>query len=59
LSSPYSPSEPLLTKHDVAHFDCGSDAQATWLRRHALQSQAGGMSRVFVVRRLADDRVVG
>jgi GNAT superfamily N-acetyltransferase len=59
VSSRYSPVENLETKHDVAEFDCGSDAQTTWLRRHALQSQGGGMSRVFVVRRLSDDKVVG
>lgn len=59
MSSRYSPVENLETKHDVAEFDCGSDAQTTWLRRHALQSQGGGMSRVFVVRRLSDDKVVG
>jgi GNAT superfamily N-acetyltransferase len=59
VSSRYSPVENLETKHDVDEFDCGSDAQTTWLKRHALQSQAGGMSRVFVVRRLSDDKVVG
>jgi GNAT superfamily N-acetyltransferase len=55
----YSPVEDLGPKHDLAAFDCGSDAQTTWLRRHALQSQSGGMSRVFVVRRLDGDKVVG
>jgi GNAT superfamily N-acetyltransferase len=59
VSSQYSPVENLETKHDVGEFDCGSDAQTTWLRRHAAQSQAGGTSRVFVVRRLSDDKVVG
>ena len=59
MSSRFSPVENLEAKHLVAEFDCGSDAQTTWLRRHALQSQAGGMSRVFVVRRLSDDKVVG
>lgn len=59
MSSRYSPVENLEAKHDAAEFDCGSDAQTTWLRRHALQSQGGGMSRVFVVRRLSDDKVVG
>jgi GNAT superfamily N-acetyltransferase len=59
LSPTFSPVVALEAKHEVAAFDCGSDAQTTWLRRHALQSQAGGMSRVFVVRRLADDKVVG
>jgi GNAT superfamily N-acetyltransferase len=59
VSSPFSSIEALEPKHEVADFDCGSDAQSAWLRRHALQSQAGGMSRVFVVRRLSDDKVVG
>jgi GNAT superfamily N-acetyltransferase len=59
VSSRFGPVETLDTKHEVADFDCGSDAQTTWLRRHALQSQAGGMNRVSVVRRLSDDKVVG
>ena len=59
MSSRYSSVEELTPEHAVDEFDCGSDAQTTWLRRHALQSHLGGMSRVFVVRRLSDDRVVG
>jgi GNAT superfamily N-acetyltransferase len=59
LSGRYGPVEGLDPKHVVAEFDCGSDAQTTWLKRHGLQSQSGGMSRVFVVRRLSDDKVVG
>ena len=59
MSSPFAPVERLDAKHDVDDFDCGSDAQTTWLRRHAMQSQSSGMSRVFVVRRLRDDQVVG
>jgi len=59
VSSRYSPVEKLETKHDVGEFDCGSDAQTIWVKRRALESQAGGMSRVFVVRRLSDDKVVG
>jgi GNAT superfamily N-acetyltransferase len=59
VTSRFSPVEDLGAKHLVSDFDCGSDAQTTWLRRHAVQSQAGGMSRVFVVRRLSDDKVVG
>lgn len=50
----------LLEPHDkVDAFDCGSDAETIWLRRHALQAQASGTSRVYVVRRLSDDQVVG
>lgn len=59
MSADLSPVEPLEAKHEIADFDCGSDAQTSWLRRHALQSQSGGMSRVFVVRRRQDDKVVG
>lgn len=59
MNQRYSPVETLANKHDVTEFDCGSDARTTWLKRHALQSQAGGMSRVFAVRRLSDDKVVG
>lgn len=55
----YSAVESLAAGHSTDAFDCGSDAQTTWLRRHAVQSHLGGMSRVFVVRRLDDDRVVG
>jgi GNAT superfamily N-acetyltransferase len=58
LSPRYSSVEELNPQHRVDTFDCGSDAQTTWLRRHALQSHFGGMSRVFVVRRASDDLVV-
>lgn len=51
--------EELGPDHRVDEFDCGSDAQTVWLREHALQSQASRMSKVYVVKRLADDRVVG
>lgn len=56
---PYSGVEELAAHHDIGNFDCGSDAQTECLREHALQSHRGGMSRVFVVRRLSDDIVVG
>lgn len=59
MSSRLSAAEHLTSDHLVADFDCGSAAQTIWLRRHALQSQRGGTSRVFVVRRLADAKVVG
>ena len=54
----FSEVEDLTQKHLLDSFDCGSDAQTSWLREHAVQSHFGGMSRVFVVRRLDDDRVV-
>jgi GNAT superfamily N-acetyltransferase len=40
---------PLAREHETATFDCGSDAQTEWLRRHALQAQQSGSSRVYVV----------
>lgn len=51
--------EPLDRAHVIAEFDCGSPAQTDWLRRHALQAHASGISRVYVVRELSTDRVVG
>lgn len=51
--------EQLTPDHRLGDFDCGSDAQTAWLHEYALQSQAGGMAKVYVLRRLADDRVVG
>ncbi len=55
----YSAVELLEPHYKVDVFECGSDAETIWLRRHALQAQAGGTSRVYVVRRLSDDQVVG
>jgi GNAT superfamily N-acetyltransferase len=59
VTSRYGSVEELTATHAVDGFDCGSEAQTTWLRTHALQSHLGGMSRVFVVSRRADNRVVG
>lgn len=59
MSVRYNSVQELASKHAIDVFDCGSDAQTTWLRKHALQSHQAGMSRVFVVTPQADDRVVG
>jgi GNAT superfamily N-acetyltransferase len=40
--------EPISPEHDVAEFDCGSDAQTIWLRDHALQAARADSSRVYV-----------
>src|SRR3990172_1788029 len=40
-------------------FDCGSEAQTNWLRRHALQAQAAETSAVYVVSLARSRRVVG
>jgi hypothetical protein len=45
--------------HDVSDFDCGSVAQTTWLRRHALAAQAANSARTYVVRHAGTRTVVG
>ena len=44
----FDPVVALAPDHDTAAFDCGSEAQTTWLRRHALQAQQADTARVFV-----------
>jgi GNAT superfamily N-acetyltransferase len=57
--SPYDPIEPLASDHDVASFDCGSEAQTDWLRRHAYQAHKSDTSKVYVVCRRRTRLVVG
>lgn len=45
--------------HDVEAFDCGSEAQTSWLRRHALQAQQADTARVFAVCYRGTNRVAG
>lgn len=59
MAGEYSETERIQPTHDVSDFDCGSDAQTTWLREHALQADGSSDTRVFVVRRLADNHIVG
>jgi GNAT superfamily N-acetyltransferase len=49
--------ELLTAEHVFSSFDCGTPSLDDWLRRRALQNQASGASRTFVV--CDDDRVVG
>lgn len=51
--------EPLSRDHRTQDFDCGSAAQSEWLQRYALQAHASGGSRVYVVRDLSSESVVG
>jgi GNAT superfamily N-acetyltransferase len=46
-------------RHDVSAFDCGSDAQTTWLRRVARTAQVARTAVVYVVTPEGEDRVVG
>jgi len=57
--SRYEPAERLSSEHDRSDFDCGSTAQTNWLRRYALNAQQAGTSRVYVVCRRGEKRVVG
>lgn len=59
MTGRYSDVESLKAAHHVSDFDCGSEAQTNWLRKHALAAHQSGTSRVRVVRRLEDDLVVG
>ncbi len=59
MTGRYSQVESLEASHNVSEFDCGSDAQTIWLQKHALAAHHSGTSRVRVVTRLEDDRVVG
>jgi GNAT superfamily N-acetyltransferase len=53
----YAPAEPLTNDHERSSFDCGSEAQSNWLRRHALQAQRADTARVYVVRPHGERRV--
>jgi GNAT superfamily N-acetyltransferase len=45
----YGRIEPIAPEHDAQSFDCGSDEQTTWLRRHGLQAHQSDTVKVYVV----------
>jgi GNAT superfamily N-acetyltransferase len=51
------PPEKLTDQHILSAFDCGDPAMNDWLRRRALQNEASGASRTYVV--CADRKVIG
>ena len=51
--------EPLTVEHRRQEFACASDGLTAWFRRHALRAQQAATSKVYVVRRLSDDLVIG
>ncbi len=55
--SEISPPEKLSAAHDLSAFDCGEPVLNDWLRRRALQNEANGASRTYVV--CAGKRVLG
>lgn len=56
-SDEISAPEKLSAEHDLSVFDSGEPALDDWLRRRALQNEASGASRTYVV--CAGKRVVG
>ncbi len=55
----YSPAEAISKSHLTDEFDCGSEAQTAWLRRHALQADLTDSTKVRVVTRSGERSVVG
>jgi len=54
---PVGAPQHLTADHDVSGFDSGVPELDTWFKRRALQNEASGASRTYVV--IADHRVVG
>lgn len=53
----YTPPEPIKPTHDVETFDCGQPSLNDWLRKRALENEATGASRTYVV--CCENKVVG
>lgn len=49
MSARYRPPVLLETDHELDGFECRSEEQTEWLRRHARHSSNSGTTRVFVV----------
>ena len=55
----YGRLERLAPDHDSSEFECGSESQTNWLRKHALQALAAETAAVYVVCAAESRRVVG
>ena len=55
----YGQIEPLAPTHQIDAFDCGSEAQSTWLRRHGLQARRSDTCKVYVVCRRDERAAAG
>lgn len=51
--------EQIRADHEVVGFDCGSDAQTSWLREHAVQAHRADSARVYVTCASGTNRVAG
>lgn len=58
MSLKLSAPQPLATMHLLGDFECGEPALDEWLKRRAMNNQATGASRTFVVVD-EENRVVG
>jgi len=54
---PLSSPELLTKQHEISGFDCGKPPLNTFLTQYALQNQASGGARTYVMTR--DNRVIG
>lgn len=57
LTDRVSSPEKLSSEHDLSQFQCGEPSLDDWLRKRALQNEASGASRTYVV--CVGKRVVG
>jgi predicted N-acetyltransferase YhbS len=55
----YGRIEPIAPDHDAQSFDCGSEEQTYWLRRHALQAHQSDTAKSYVVCLAGTPTVVG
>jgi GNAT superfamily N-acetyltransferase len=55
----FGPIEAITPAHQTGDFDCGSEAQTTWLQRHALQAHRSDTAKVYVVCLADSSGVVG
>ena len=58
MSVRYRPPVLLEADHDLDGFECRSEEQTEWLRRHARQSSSTGTTRVLVVTAVDSAKVV-
>lgn len=55
----YGPIQAIAAHHDTSAFECGSDDQSGWLRRHAFQAHQSDTAKMYVVCPQGSARVVG
>lgn len=58
MTGRYAPPRLLAPGDDLDGFECRSETQTQWLRRHARQAHGTGTTRVFVVTAPHSSRVV-